>query len=371
MSEYYPTVSLAGGPIIERGKTQFSSASEVTAARKKNVIVGYYNNNQSSQKSVPGSLYTAFKGGVRNLYGSPMNISGYTPSFSVNIPQPSVVTTLSSGGLTPGTTVVGVTTTVVTTASSTAFGVGPISYTYVSTISISPASGTASSGGLTFVSSGSLPSGNFNSYGVIGTTPLTTAAFVSFNMSPVSAYPNLVIVGLTTSPGSFTAAGGNSTCIDYGICPGGDGVLGVNSLRLYSKGGGNGFANIAATRTSTDVYAVAYDGVNTVNFYSNSTIIYSMAKTHGTTALVPMASFVNANMTVSGLTFGSNYAVTTYSNTVATSFSVPSGKYATTLTTASAYALNTANTFVQASTIGEKATPNMFVARNAVVNNPQ
>ena len=96
-----------------------------------------------------------------------------------------------------------------------------------------------------------------------------------------------------------------------------------------------------------------------------------MAKTHGTTALVPMASFVNANMTVSGLTFGSNYAVTTYSNTVATSFSVPSGKYATTLTTASAYALNTANTFVQASTIGEKATPNMFVARNAVVNNPQ
>ena len=97
-----------------------------------------------------------------------------------------------------------------------------------------------------------------------------------------------------------------------------------------------------------------------------------MAKTHGTTALVPMASFVNANMTVSGLTFGSNYgALTTFTNTVATSFSVPSGKYATTLTTASAYALNTANTFVQASTIGEKATPNMMVKSRADLNNPQ
>lgn len=375
---------MSGGPITERGKTQFSSASEVTAARKKNVIVGYYNNNQSSQKSVPGSLYTSFLGGIKNIYGSPVNISAYRPSFSVNIPQPSVVTTLSSGGLTPGTTVDGVTIRVVTSTSSSAFTTGPISYTYTSISGISPGSGTASSSGLTFLASG-IPGGNsFNANGVIGTTPLTGASFVSFSVSPIGAYPNLVVVGLTTSPGSFTAAGGNSKCIDYGICPGGDNT--GTSIRLYDKSGNNGFYNFGGALdnqtnvgtpgvwqwNTTDVFAVVYDGTSSVHFYSNATLLYSISKGHGTTALVPMASFVNANMTVSNLTFGSNYGVTTtYTNTVATSFTVPSGKYATTVTTASAYALNAANTFVQASTIGEKKTLNMNVAKNSVINNPQ
>lgn len=106
-----------------------------------------------------------------------------------------------------------------------------------------------------------------------------------------------------------------------------------------------------------------------------------MSKTHGTTALVPMASFVQAGETVSGLTFGSNYGTTTvynisttattFSNTTSTSFSVPSGKYATSLTTASAYAISATNTIVQASGVGEKQTLNMNVAKNAVINNPQ
>ena len=414
---------MSGGPIVKRGKTQFSSASEVTAARKKNVTVGYYNNNPSSQKAVPGSLYTSFLGGIKNVYGSPVNISAYTPSFLVNIPQPSVVTSLSSGAITPATTVEGVTTRVLTTASSgvtttvssftyvtpgtttytvsqtivsgttgssALFVSGPISYTYTSTISISPASGTATASGLTFVAiTGANPGNSFNFCGVIGTTPLTGAAFASFYVSPVSTYPNLVVVGLTTSPGSFTGAGGNSSCIDYGMCPGGDNSF--TSIRLYNKGGGNGFYNLGGifdntgqsvwSWDSTTKFAVAYDGTTNVNFYSNTTVIYSMSKTHGTTALVPMASFVQAGETVSGLTFGSNYGTTTvynisttattFSNTTSNSFSVPSGKYATSLTTASAYAISATNTIVQASGVGEKQTLNMNVAKNAVINNPQ
>jgi hypothetical protein len=292
-------------------------------------------------------------------------------------------TTVSSyTSVTPGTTTYTASQTIVsgTTGSSAVFLTDAVSYTYTSTTGVSPASGTSTSGGLTFTAPGILE-GYFNTYGVIGMTPLTGASYVRFSVPEIGGYPALVVVGLTTSPGSFTGAGGNCSVMDYGMCPGGNGLVGANSIRLYNKGGGSGFANLAATRQSSDIYTVAYDGVNTVNFYSNTTIVYTMGKTHGTTALVPMVSFVASYITVSGLTFGSNFGTTTvynisttyttFSNTTATSFSVPSGKYATTLTTASAYALNTVNTIVQASTIGEKQTLNMNVKSRADMNNPQ
>ena len=64
MSEYYPTVSLEGGPDFLSQQVRFSSASEVTAMRKRMTVNRYYTNYPQSQKAAYASTYTTFKAGA-------------------------------------------------------------------------------------------------------------------------------------------------------------------------------------------------------------------------------------------------------------------------------------------------------------------
>lgn len=84
MAEYYPTVSLEGGPDFLSQQTRFKSASEVTEMRKRTVVNNYYTNYPQSQKAAYASTYTTFKAGA--VYKIRKTVSGgsWTPTCITN-----------------------------------------------------------------------------------------------------------------------------------------------------------------------------------------------------------------------------------------------------------------------------------------------
>jgi hypothetical protein len=308
MSAYYPTVSLEGGPIVKRGKTQFSSASEVTAALKKNAIVGYYNNAQSSQKSVPGSLYTSFLGGTKNVYGSPLNISGYRSPIG---------------------TIFNYSTTSVPASSNFA------SWNYV-TVSMTPASGTLTTSG-TFTST---QSGN----GLYAAQVYSSTGYVS-NVYCSTQYKTpggsgYGYFGLSRNP---SAGGVDGASINYGFYFNGAADVHMFELTINPVG------TFTSAWTSNDVFKITYDGSN-VNYFCNATNLRTVAAAPGTPLYVDAIPYVNGAQFVN-LTLGTFASAS--SLIVTTSYSYTYG-------------------FVQSGgVLGEKKTPNMNVASDAVVNNPQ
>jgi hypothetical protein len=249
---------MSGGPITDRGKTQFSSASEVIAARRKNVIVSYYNNNQSSQKSVPGSLYTSFKGGATNVYGSPINVSGYVPSTAIGYYQ--------SNALLPPTT---------------AFA----PWNYV-TISMSPASGTITTSG-TFTST--QVGNSLTTTQVYSSTGYVSNVYCSTQYKGVTGF-EYGYFGLSRNP----SAAINGATIDFGFVFNGDADVRVVELSLSKT--------TTRSWTSNDVFKITYDGTN-VNYFCNVTNIRSVSAAPGTPLYLNAIPFTAGNQFVN-LTLG-------------------------------------------------------------------
>ena len=309
---------MSGGPITRHGKTQFSSASEVTDALKKNVIVSYYNNNQSSQKSVPGSLYTSFKGGAANMYGSPVNVSGYVPSTSIGYYSYNVTE-------------------------------GPQRYapwSYV-TISMATASGTTD----TYVQriyNLSSPANPTNGR-VYSTTGYISNVYCStiYHSDRYFAYG---FFGLSRNP---SGAGNNGNSLDYGFCFNGKNDVHVIELGVTKTDPINNWGY-----DGSDTFSITYDGSN-VNYYYTSNYAFNTdpASNIRTVAVAPgsplylyaIPSYYGSQNYFSNITLG------------------PFGLATITVTASYTYT----NNFVQSGVLGEKATPNMNVASKAVINNPQ
>ena len=80
MAEYYPTVSLEGGPDFLSQQTRFKSASEVTEMRKRTVVNNYYTNYPQSQKAAYASTYTTFQAGAVYKYRKTVPSGSWTPT---------------------------------------------------------------------------------------------------------------------------------------------------------------------------------------------------------------------------------------------------------------------------------------------------
>jgi hypothetical protein len=80
MAEYYPTVSLEGGPDFLSQQTRFKSASEVTEMRKRTVVNNYYTNYPQSQKAAYASTYTTFQAGAVYKYRKGVAAGSWTPT---------------------------------------------------------------------------------------------------------------------------------------------------------------------------------------------------------------------------------------------------------------------------------------------------
>lgn len=75
MSEYYTRV-LEPGPKFLSQQVRFSSASEVTAMKKRTAVNQYYTNYPQSQKAAYASTYTTFKAGaVYNIQKGAQGVS--------------------------------------------------------------------------------------------------------------------------------------------------------------------------------------------------------------------------------------------------------------------------------------------------------
>jgi len=84
MAEYYPTVSLEGGPEFLSQQTRFKSASEVTEMRKRTVVNNYYTNYPQSQKAAYASTYTTFKAGAVYKIRKTVPGGSWTPTCITN-----------------------------------------------------------------------------------------------------------------------------------------------------------------------------------------------------------------------------------------------------------------------------------------------
>ena len=260
---------MSGGPITRHGKTQFSSASEVTDALKKNVIVSYYNNNQSSQKSVPGSLYTAFKGGATNVYGSPINVSGYVLGTSIGYYQ--------SNSLLPPTP---------------AFA----PWNYV-TISMSPASGTITTSG-TFTST--QVGNSLTTTQVYSSTGYVSNVYCSTQYNGVSGF-EYGYFGLSRNP----SAAISGASLNFGFLFNGTGDVRIIELNVTKTS--------AVSWTSNDVFKITYDGTN-VNYFCNATNLRSVSAATGTPLYLDAIPFTAGNQFVN-LTLGT-FASSTINVTV-------------------------------------------------------
>lgn len=206
------------------------------------------------------------------------------------------------------------------------------SWNYVST-NMTPTSGTLTTSG-TFTSIQGV--NGLNIAQVYSSTGYTSNVYISTQHKSSIPYGYF---GLSRNPSSGGITG---SAINYGFYF--NGAADVHMCELTT----NPVGTFTAAWTSNDVFKITYDGVN-VNYYCNTSLLRTVAAAPGTPFYVNAIPYINGAQFV-------NLTIGTFTPQV---------------TVPTIFPYTYTKSFVQASQVGEKATPNMMVARNAVVNNPQ